>query len=216
MKKTLIIALFISLFNFYANGQELKGLYFENLAGTKWISNLDVLDPTIFTSKEFGISLIKENINTDSLSGLIWKFADKKILITSNSDSIVTLTYEIDRSNRKIRFKNFTDSINLEYISVSTGSFVYFYSDRIIEISGEARNSKDGALIIGEQSTYRVKNKREWKDKYYCKRIKVKAYVINDEFVTKEDLGYDVGIISQGRLGRTTTIKLRGRIDINE
>ena len=216
MKNITLILLFSVITISTSIGQNLDGLYFEDLPGTVWISGANILDPNFIKPEGFEISLLKKTTISENLNALIWKFSDNKILITSNSDSIMTLNYEIDRINKKVKFKNSIDSISFNYISVSTGSFVSFYPDRTIKIIGEAINSKDGAIIIADQSVYRVHNKKVWNSKYERKKIKVHATIINEELMTAKKLGYDLGTILQGRLGKTTTIKLNGKVKIKK
>jgi hypothetical protein len=89
-----------------------------------------------------------------------------------------------------------------------------FSVNRNIEIIGKAQNSKDGAIIRSRDVVYRINNRDGWKTNLLGKNVKVSAKIVTNEYITETDLGYDTKEFKQGRLGRTITVSLKGKIEI--
>jgi len=196
------------------NAQIPNGLYFENINGTKWSGTKIIDESGFFKYEDFSLSLLKTKLDSATDIKCRWLFYEKNVSLISKQDTLCKLEYKIDKDERNIYFKSKVDSISFEYVSVSTGSFVEFSVNRNVEIVGEAQNSKDGAIIKSKGLIYRINNKNEWETTYLGKIVKVNAKIIYNEYTTETDLGYDTGILKQGRLGRTITVSLKGKTEI--
>jgi NAD(P)H-nitrite reductase large subunit len=78
-----------------------------------------------FNYKDFHLSLIKRSAHLKKDTNNHYYFDTINVFLISNQDTIFQLSYKIDKLNKNIVFKNKGDSISYQYVSVSTGSFVF-------------------------------------------------------------------------------------------
>jgi len=195
-------------------GQQLKGLYFKDIVGTKWNGGANYFDSSFFNSKYIGLALIKSEKDSIKNDFYIWTFLKNHVVLTLKQDTLIKLDYKINEEQRSIIFTNSEDSIRFTYTPVSSGYFVGLHTTNTYEIIGKAHNSKDGAIIISGETVYLIDEKNEWKESHIGHTIKVQGQIISVANLTKYDLGYDTELIKQGRLGKTVKIKLKGKIRI--
>lgn len=78
------------------------------------------------------------------------------------------------------------------------------------EIIGLATNAKDGASIRTSNGVYIIESLNSWNDSINGKKIKALVKIKNKSNLAKHDLYDSINKIhKQGRIGNTTTVKLK-------
>ena len=140
----LITVFILSILIVVVKAQETKGLYFKNISGTKWSSEITLTDSSLFISKHIGLRLIKNDSDSVLNQSCIWTFDSKNIFITLKGDTVIKLGYTINKEKRGITIINKTDSLNFTYTPVATGNYVGLHLKKLVEIAGEARTQRMG------------------------------------------------------------------------
>ena len=202
---------FILGFNlcFLAFSQNSDARYFTDIAGTYWTAGELQNDSSFFASSGFGLALIDSSRAVAEIANgkCIWYFSDSTVTIPIKGKTL-EFEYEKDvfQACCSIILQTKEGSLKFDHVATSNGGLVLLSKNNELKVEGIAADSKDGATIRANNSVFVLQDKTNWESEYLGNRVKLKAELVRTSITTDLYLGNENGEVSQGRLGRTTTI----------
>ncbi|WP_338812985.1 hypothetical protein V9L05_16790 [Bernardetia sp. Wsw4-3y2] len=127
--KKIILALAISIWSFSTFAQTPKGLYFDELNETVWLSSVINSQSDILESKFLGLRLVEIEIDLIQQNTTLWSFGEKLKTKSYNAATkerkiIFECNYEHNKDNRTLKLFLDNKMVEFNYLPVSTGSYV--------------------------------------------------------------------------------------------